>query len=130
MNSGAWVTFSSGSSANEMVLCPHLVWDVPPQLASVEPPPPTHTDGSRAKSRCCQVDNPYKLSPSPTDQAPGVADRQLHTHVEFCAPEVSGVFPGERPPELNLSQVPTDSFSHLLGHEFSNVPLNYSPGAH
>lgn len=39
MNSGAWVTFSSGSSANEMVLCPHLVWDVPPQLASVEPPP-------------------------------------------------------------------------------------------
>lgn len=52
-----------------------------------------------------------------------------HTHVQFRACEVSGVFPGVRPPELNLSQVPADSFSHLLGHEFSNVLLNYSPGA-
>lgn len=54
-----------------------------------------------------------------------------HTSVcsSVCVCEVSGVFPGVRPPELNLSQVPTDSFSHLLGHEFSNVRLNYSPGA-
>lgn len=53
----------------------------------------------------------------------------MKPHVEVCVCEASGVSPGVRPPELNLPQVPTDLFSHLLGHEFSNVLLNYSPGA-